>query len=343
MKPKSQFTFKPVEAKDRALVHEWLVQPYVAEWFYGEGLQNTYMHLDEFIAGSSEGQYWLAYDNSTPFAFFITSLVQKPNDELSQWCEAAGTTITLDMLIGDVQYLGRGLSHLLIKEFLLNEFQDVEEVLIDPEASNSKAVHVYEKVGFKILDEFIPSHSPHIHYMMRLNMSVLREDLSNEITIRSYQQGDEQEIAYIYYNTIHKVNIQDYTQEQVNAWAPLTSLETNRWLKKFEAINPLVAVIDGQIVGFAEFEANGHIGCFFCHHEWIGKGVGSALMRAINTQATQKKIHRIFTEVSITARPFFEKQGFFIICEHVDIKRGVELMCYKMERKKLKKNLHKLN
>ncbi len=32
-----------------------------------------------------------------------------------------------------------------------------------------------------------------------------------------------------------------------------------------------------HIVGFAEFEPNGHIDCFYCHHEWIGYGIGHAL------------------------------------------------------------------
>lgn len=171
--PVCQFTFKPVEAKDRALVHSWLVQPHVAKWFYGQGLQNTFNHLDEFLQGSSQSYYWLAYENETPFAFFITSTVSKPDDELTCWCLEEGLTITLDMLIGDMLYLGKGLSHVLIREFLLTKFPQVTEVLIDPEATNSHAIHVYKKAGFVILDEFIPSHSPNLHYMMRLNMNKL--------------------------------------------------------------------------------------------------------------------------------------------------------------------------
>ena len=79
------------------------------------------------------------------------------------------------MLIGDLNYLGKGLAHILIREFLLSQFPQVAEVLIDPEASNSRAVHVYQKAGFKILGEFIPSHSPHPHLMMRLSMRELIE------------------------------------------------------------------------------------------------------------------------------------------------------------------------
>ncbi|MCH9625079.1 MAG: hypothetical protein S4CHLAM123_02460 [Chlamydiales bacterium] len=176
--------FRPIGKADRNLVHSWLDKSYIKEWFYGDGLANTLKGIDEFIEGVSDTKYWLAYDKNRPFAFLITSLVKKPEDELSKWCVAKGTTITLDMLIGEEDYLGKKLSHVVIKEFLLSEFPEVEEVLIDPEASNSRAVHVYEKVGFKILGEFIPSHSPHLHYMMRLDM----KQLSQNLNIRSETQ-----------------------------------------------------------------------------------------------------------------------------------------------------------
>ncbi|MGA8165580.1 MAG: bifunctional GNAT family N-acetyltransferase/class I SAM-dependent methyltransferase [Waddliaceae bacterium] len=169
MSKKYQFSFRAVKENDRSLVRSWLAKPHVAKWFYGDALANTLKGIDEFIKGVSDTKYWLACDRDKPFAFLITSLVKKPEDELSKWCVAEGAAITLDMLIGEEEYLGKKLSHIIIKEFLSSEFLGVEEVLIDPEASNSRAVHVYEKVGFQILGEFIPSHSPHPHYMMRLD------------------------------------------------------------------------------------------------------------------------------------------------------------------------------
>lgn len=167
------FHFKPVDEAHRSLVHHWLQQPHVAKWFYGQGLQNTLKHLDDFLNGSSNGKYWLGYDQNRPFAFLITSTVAKPNDELNQWCTKDGEAITLDFLIGETDYLGKGLSHIVIQEFLLSQFPHVTEVLIDPEGTNSHAIHVYKKVGFIILGEFIPFHSPHPHYMMRLDMTKL--------------------------------------------------------------------------------------------------------------------------------------------------------------------------
>jgi hypothetical protein len=64
----------------------------------------------------------------------------------------------------------------LIREFLAIQFPHVTEVLIDPEATNTRAIHVYQKAGFAILAAFIPSHSPHPHYIMRLNRKFNNHD-----------------------------------------------------------------------------------------------------------------------------------------------------------------------
>lgn len=168
MKGNVEYLFRFVTDNDRALVHSWLAKPHVAKWFYGDGLANTLKGIDEFVNGLTDTKYWLVCDGEKPFAFLITSLVKKPEDELTKWCRSKGTTITLDMLIGEEEYLGKKLSHLIVNEFLTSEFPEVEEVLIDPEATNSRAVHVYKKAGFHIVGELTPSHSPHLHYMMRL-------------------------------------------------------------------------------------------------------------------------------------------------------------------------------
>ena len=149
--------------------------------------------------------------------------------------------------------------------------------------------------------------------------------------VREYKPEDSQALADIYYNTIHQINIQHYTEEQVKAWAPETSLESSEWAKKFQKTKPLVAVINEIIVGFVEFEPNGHIDCFYCHHKYIGCGVGSTLMESVYERAIQKGIKRIFAEVSITARPFFEKHGFTAE-EQTVVLRGVKFINYKMEK-----------
>lgn len=160
MKPEFRFTFKPVEAKDRSLIHEWLVKPYIAEWIHGVGLQNTLNGLEGYFQGESNTIYWIGYDNDTPFAFLITSPEGKD-------------ATTLDLFICDLNYLGKGIAVPMIQEFLINHFSKMKKVLIDPEATNTRAIHVYQKVGFKIIGEFIANWHPVPHYQMELEMKNL--------------------------------------------------------------------------------------------------------------------------------------------------------------------------
>lgn len=154
------FHFAPAKSEQRTLLHQWFEQKHIKEWMHGVGLQNTLNGLEKFFKNASTTTYWIGYDNETSFAFLITS----PEGE---------DAITLDLFICDVNYLGKGLSVPMIKTFLLKQFPHVKKVLIDPEATNKKAIHVYQKVGFKITGEFIASWHPVPHYQMELNMQDL--------------------------------------------------------------------------------------------------------------------------------------------------------------------------
>lgn len=153
------------------------------------------------------------------------------------------------------------------------------------------------------------------------------------IKIRNYQPDDARDLVDIYYNTIHKINIQDYTKKQVDAWAPESSLKVDGRMKKWEKLKPLVAIIGDTIVGFTEFdEKTGYIDCFYVHHDYIGKGVGTALMSRINDIAQNHKVRRIFAAVSITAKPFFEANGFKVIKEQIIDLQGIKLINSMMEK-----------
>lgn len=179
-----RFTFKPAIESQRNLIHHWLQQDYIHEWVHGQGLKNLINGLEKFYEYREEGkglerdsniaQHWIAYENDTPFAYLLTSNVFKDSAEsYAKYSELEGPAITLDIFIGDKNYLGKGLADILIKEFLLSNFSDVSEIFIDPEKSNKRAIHVYEKTGFKIVGEFLAPWHPVPHYIMKLNMHEL--------------------------------------------------------------------------------------------------------------------------------------------------------------------------
>ena len=165
MRDKSRFYFKPVNKNQQQLIYEWIAQDHIHEWLHGEGLKNTIEDLGHFInKGLSWATHWVAYDNMIPFAYLITS-------EVPRSAEHARNAITLDLFICSLDYMGKGLSVPMIHGFLINQFPLIDEVHIDPETRNTRAVHVYKKAGFKIIGEFIAPWHPVPHYKMRLNMA----------------------------------------------------------------------------------------------------------------------------------------------------------------------------
>lgn len=149
------FIFRPAQESQRALIHNWLTQPHISEWIHGIGLHNTLNGLEKFFTGSTTTTYWIGYDNQVPFAFLIAA-------------PSAPDTIAMDVFICDPLYLEKGHAVPMIKEFLKSQFSSIKRILIDPEASNERAIHVYQKIGFKIIGEFIASWHPVPHYLMEL-------------------------------------------------------------------------------------------------------------------------------------------------------------------------------
>ena len=168
------FGYKPVSESDLLLIHEWLDRPHIAEWIHGQGLQNTLNGLKKFISGQpTSGTYWIAYLEGEPFAFLISAHRNATEPELESVSVVGNHIVGIDIFIGDVNMTGKGLGTKLIKDFLLSNFKDATDFLIDPEASNSRAIHVYEKVGFRIVGEFIAPWHPVKHYLMHVPKTLL--------------------------------------------------------------------------------------------------------------------------------------------------------------------------
>jgi GNAT superfamily N-acetyltransferase len=155
---------------------------------------------------------------------------------------------------------------------------------------------------------------------------------AEEIRIRPYEAKDTPEIVRLFYETIRSVNLADYSQEQVEAWAPEVP-DPGVWNARLSGRRTLVAEEEGEVVGFAELESDGHLDTFYCRKDSVGRGVGSRLYRAVEQEALTLGCGRLFTEASITARPFFERHGFCTICERTVVRRGVELTNFAMEKR----------
>ena len=151
------------------------------------------------------------------------------------------------------------------------------------------------------------------------------------ITIRNYKENDEKILWEIFFHAIRNINIRDYSQEQVEAWAP-DECDAVAWKKRMDGLNSFIAEIDGVVVGYTDLQPSGLIDHFFCHHEYQGRGVGRTLMNHVFAIGKERGIKRYYSEVSITARPFYQRLGFKVTKEQEVEIRGQKLKNFVMEK-----------
>ena len=62
----------------------------------------------------------------------------------------------------------------------------------------------------------------------------------------------------------------------------------------------------------ASISKDGYLHSMFAHIDFQRQGVATVLYEKIENHAQLNGVSRIWSEVSITAKGFFEKQGFFV-------------------------------
>jgi len=160
--------------------------------------------------------------------------------------------------------------------------------------------------------------------------------MKETIELREAIVSDAEAIASIFHHTIRRVNANDYAPAQIDAWAG-PAPEPEKW--KLVLADPgdtkiFVAYCGSKVVGYAHFEPSGRIGSLYVHHEHQRRGVASQLLSRIEQEAERQGLSRLFTEASITARPFFESNGFVVVQEQEVEYRGASFKNYKMEKRR---------
>ena len=89
------------------------------------------------------------------------------------------------------------------------------------------------------------------------------------------------------------------------------------------APNPFVAELNGELVGYADLQANGYIDHFFVSGTHARRGIGSLLMKHLLGEAKALGLSELSSDVSRTAQPFYEKFGFVVIEQRRPERRGV--------------------
>ena len=91
------------------------------------------------------------------------------------------------------------------------------------------------------------------------------------VIIRKYQEKDCEELAKLFYDTVHNVNCKDYTKEQLDVWAT-GEVNIQQWNTSLLAHESFVAVEGNKIVGFGDIDKTGYLDRLYVHKDAQEKG-----------------------------------------------------------------------
>ncbi len=97
-----------------------------------------------------------------------------------------------------------------------------------------------------------------------------------KMLIRKYEKSDCRYLVELFYHTVHSINAKDYTEEQLNAWAP-ENLDLVEWSTTLLEHYTIVAVKDDIIVGFGDIDKRGYLARLFVHKDYQNKGIATAI------------------------------------------------------------------
>lgn len=146
--------------------------------------------------------------------------------------------------------------------------------------------------------------------------------------IRKYETADCEQLAELFYQTVHTVNAKDYINEQLNVWAD-GNVNLKEWNKSFLIHNTFVCILDGIIVGFGDIDKTGYLDRLFVHKDYQRQGIASAICDEMEQAVT---VDKITTHASITAKLFFEQRGYRTVKEQQVVRNGISFTNYVMEK-----------
>ena len=149
--------------------------------------------------------------------------------------------------------------------------------------------------------------------------------------VREYRPDDLESVVILFQRSVREVASRDYSPAQISAWAP-EAPDLEAWARRLGTGGVFVYERNDQITGFARVDDTGCVDLLYVHPEVQRQGVARALVDRVISWALSRRVGHLHSEVSVTARPFFESVGFRIVREQIVERRGISLQNFRMEK-----------
>lgn len=192
-------------------------------------------------------------------------------------------------------------------EFFINENERIKEECIK-----------YELPYFEITGDFFEGLEEILEYIK-----------SKMVKICRYSHNDISEICNMFCDTVRNINKRDYSAEQIDAWAG--GIDKDKWDKSLSEHYSLEVKVLGKIAAFGDIDGE-YLDRLYVHKGFQGFGYGKMILDSLEEHAIQSGYIRIWTCASITAKGFFEKNGYKVIRRQQVERKDVLLTNYVMEK-----------
>jgi putative acetyltransferase len=149
------------------------------------------------------------------------------------------------------------------------------------------------------------------------------------LRLRPYRSADLEEVTRTFADSVRVLARRDYDEAQRSAWA---TVDLEDWRARLAAIAVLVAEDVEGIAGFIGYSSDGYVAQLYTASRAARKRVASALYAHVEAGWRAAGVARAYAEVSLTARPFFERQGFDVVEEEEVERRGAIFRRFRMEK-----------
>lgn len=137
--------------------------------------------------------------------------------------------------------------------------------------------------------------------------------------IRRLLDDEYDDVVKLITQTVHSVCVNDYTKEELDAWAP-KNFDIRKFRNNLSPCLNLAAFEKGKLVGFISVERSGYINRLYTHKDFLHRGIATALYMRAEEWAKKTGICEMSLDSSRTAEGFYLKMGF--------TKAGVSVMTH---------------
>ena len=140
---------RPATHADAPLLHDWAAKPHVVSARGGGADTDWKSEIDQ----QSEFNEWVIAElNARPIG--VMQIVDAAREETHYWGDVEDGLAAIDIWIGEAADLGRGFGTTMMKLAIQRCFDKpgIKAVIIDPLASNTRALRFYERLGFAFVE-----------------------------------------------------------------------------------------------------------------------------------------------------------------------------------------------